>query len=478
MSFSGIAGLALAALVAAAAPPERLEADVICTVAGEPVRLKDFELALFLDDHALVQKNVMPFLVQERVVRQVVSDKGVTVKAALVDGYMKDLDRQLRDRQLRKTQKRTLAEHLKSVGMDEKFFRRKLETTLGLYYLVGGKERPSVGMSDPVIRGRMNARLARLAAKAKVETDLAKLPPGVAATINGEKVSTAEAGRVARMSFTLMHRQMRLAYLLRFVVARQEFRRRGLKFTAADIDYQIKLASAQQRTQLDGTKFSMEEILRKLGRDVDLLKRQYGFRRAAMLSRMVKDGVTEAELRSLFEKAPARFGHGMPKASHILLRTADETGRPLSARKRRQARSTAKKLYAKLTGRKKYDFARLAGEHSEDTRTKDVGGNLGFINPSRRYRERLARAADKRKVVRDVVADTAYALKVGEISKPVLDADGYHVIKVTEISEVSFKEARPLVLAAAVRARRNALEAKLTRAAQVRRGPAWFGSKK
>ena len=159
-------------------------------------------------------------------------------------------------------------------------------------------------------------------------------------------------------------------------------------------------------------------------------------------------------------------------------RTADASGRPLSGRARRRARSTANKLYAKLTGRTAQDFARLAGAHSQDTRTKDVGGNLGFINPARRYKERLASAADKRKVARDVVADTAYSLKVGGISKPVLGAAGYHIVKVTEISEVSFKEARPLVLAAAVRARRNALEAKLTKAVHVRRGPAWFGSKK
>lgn len=457
MSFPGIANLVLATLLAAAAPPEGRDADVICTINDEPIRLSDLEKALFLDDHAMVQKNVMPLLVKERVVRQVISDKGITVRAAVVKGYMKDLDAQFR-----KTQKMGLSAYLRTSGVDEGFFKRKLETTLGLYYLVGGKLRPSVGMSDPAVRQRMNAQLAQLEAKARIQTDMAKLPPGVAAVINGEKVSAAEAGRVARMSFTLKHKKMRLVGLQRFLVVRQEFRRRGLKFTAADLDYQIKLASARQRVEVGGTKFSMEDILNRLGRDLELLKRQYGFRRVAMLSRMVKDGVTEKELRAAFEKDPASFGHGVPKASHVLVKTVDERGRPFSARARRRAKSLASKLHQKLTGRTKYDFARLAGEQSQDKNTKDVGGNLGYISPARR------------KGGKDVVANAAYRMKVGGISRPVLGRDGWHIVKVTEISEVTFKEARPLVLAAAMRAHRNALEAKLTKTAKVKRGPAWF----
>ncbi len=457
MSFPGIANLVLATLLAAAAPPEGPDAGVICTVNDEPLRLSDLEDALFLDDYALVKKNVMPILVKERVVRQVISDKGITVKAAAVDGYMKDLDVQFR-----RSEKMSLARYLKANSMDEGFFRRKLETTLGLYYLVGGKGRPSVGMSDPAMRATMNARLAQLAAKARIQVDLAKLPPGVAAVINGEKISAAEAGRVARMSFTLKHKKLRLLGLQRFVAVRQELRRRGLKFAPADLDYQVKLASAQQRAEVDGTKFSMAEILLRLGRDIKLLKRQYGFRRVAMLSRMVKDGVTEKELRAAFEKDPATFGHGVPKASHILIMTVDEKRRPLSARARRKAKSLARKLHQKLTGRPRYDFARLAGESSQDKLTKDVGGNLGYISPARR------------KGGKDVVANAAYRMKVGGISRPVLGRDGWHIVRVTEISEITFKDARPVVLAAAVRALRNALEAKLLKAAKVKRGPAWF----
>ncbi|MHC4915845.1 MAG: hypothetical protein ACYTGB_10175, partial [Planctomycetota bacterium] len=175
MVFSGVGELVLATVLAAAGPTPKLEADVICLVNDEPLRLRDLERALFFDEHQHVQKNVLPFLVQERAVRQVMSDKGVTVRPADVDAYLQDLDRQFR-----RSQRKTLTDYLRSIRMDHDFFRRKLETTLGLFYLAGGKGRPSEGMNEAAVQTRMNAMVAQLVARAKVQSDVKELPEGVA----------------------------------------------------------------------------------------------------------------------------------------------------------------------------------------------------------------------------------------------------------------------------------------------------------
>ncbi len=461
MVVSGVTELVLAAVLSAAGPTPKLDADVICVVNGEPLRLGDIERALFFDEHQHVEKNVLPFLVQERVVRQTMSDKGVSVRPADVDGYLQDLDRQFRQ-----LQGKTLTDYLRSIRMDHDFFRRKLETTLGLFYLAGGKGRPSKGMSEAGVQTRMNAMVANLVARAKVVSDLKDLPEGVAATVNGEKITIAEAGRVARMSFPEDKKKMWVHQLQRFFIVRQELSRRGLKLTADDLDYQIKLASSARTTRIGEVEFPLEKILEKLGRDVDLLKMQCGFQRVAMLTKMVRAEVTDKQLRALFEENPARFGDGVPKASHILIKTVDDKGRPLSDRDQRRARKLAEAIYKRLTGDRE-DFAKLAGECSQDPKTRDRGGEVGYQDPARRGKLDST-------FPQDVIARTAYALKAGEVSRPVFSRVGWHLVKVTELHRIKFEEAKPLILAAAVRARRNVLEAELIKKTTVRLGPAKF----
>ncbi|MHC4917652.1 MAG: peptidylprolyl isomerase, partial [Planctomycetota bacterium] len=254
--------------------------------------------------------------------------------------------------------------------------------------------------------------------------------------------------------------------LQRLFVARQELRRRGLKLTEDDLDYQIRLASSARTTKLGEVEFPLEKILEKLGRDLAMLKKQYGFRRVAMLTKMVRDDVDEKKLRALFDANPARFGDGVPKASHILIKVVDEKGQPLTRRDQRKAKELAESIHKRLT-RGREDFAKLAGECSQDAKTKDRGGELGYQDPARRSKLDSVH-------VEDVVARTAYALKAGEVSRPVFSEAGWHVVKVTEVHRVKFEDAKPLILAAAIRARRNALEAALVKKTTVRLGPARF----
>ncbi len=452
MVFAGLNSALLAVTLAAAGPAPQLDADVVAVVNGEPIRLGAVDRALFLDDHAQYVKEIRPFLIRERVVRQKMSDKGISVRASEVSGYFKDLDRML------KTQRKTsLREQLRRQGMTEAFFMRKCRQVVGLYRLVGGKGRASRHLNDARINGAMNALLGKLEANARKVTDLNKLPAGTAAVVNGEKISIAQAGEIARIGFSSSVKRERLKVLIYYVLARQELRRRKLEFSKDDLEYQIHLATAAKATRIGEKEFPLEKVLKKLGRDVTLLKKQYGFQAVAMLTKMVKSQVTDKELIKAFKKEGARFGNGVPKASHIRIKAVDRRGKMLSARARRRKQDLAESIYKQLVDERQ-DFAKLAGEHSEDERTAGLGGNLGFISYS--------------KIKGNAVARTAYRLKVGEISRPVFSRDGWHIVKVTEINRVNFDAAKPLVLASIVGKHRAELLNELQKKAEIKPGPA------
>ncbi|MED2766077.1 peptidylprolyl isomerase PrsA, partial [Bacillus thuringiensis] len=90
------------------------------------------------------------------------------------------------------------------------------------------------------------------------------------------------------------------------------------------------------------------------------------------------------------------------KASHILVKDED----------------TAKKVKEELGQGKAFED--LAKQYSEDTGSKEKGGDLGYFGPGKMVKE---------------FEEAAYKLKKDEISEPVKSQFGYHIIKVTDIKE-------------------------------------------
>jgi hypothetical protein len=83
---------------------------------------------------------------------------------------------------------------------------------------------------------------------------------------------------------------------------------------------------------------------------------------------------------------------------------------------------TADEALARITEIKKQldagaDFATLAKQYSEDTGTKDQGGELGWFGRGQMVKE---------------FEDAAFALQPGQVSDPVKTQFGYHLIKVEE----------------------------------------------
>jgi len=126
-------------------------------------------------------------------------------------------------------------------------------------------------------------------------------------------------------------------------------------------------------------------------------------------STMVSDDDVVAEARNVYEQTKTNIGErGLIRPAHIFLRTPQKATTAELENIKLRVDSIYKVL---LDGA---DFAELAKKVSQDRRSAARGGELAWIGPKQSLQE---------------FEDAAYALKVGEMSKPVLTAAGYHIIK-------------------------------------------------
>ena len=122
----------------------------------------------------------------------------------------------------------------------------------------------------------------------------------------------------------------------------------------------------------------------------------------------VNDSDIVAEARLVYDKTKERIGErGLIKPAHILIYVEQKA----PAEKLEKARLRADSLYNVLKGGA--DFAELAKKYSQDPGSAKNGGELPWLHPGQTLKE---------------FEDAAYALKTGEMSKPVRSPVGYHII--------------------------------------------------
>jgi len=117
--------------------------------------------------------------------------------------------------------------------------------------------------------------------------------------------------------------------------------------------------------------------------------------------RAVQPKITDAKIKERYDELSAKFKpQDEVRARHILVKTEDE----------------ANDLIKQIKGGA--DFAKLAGEKSDDKGSAKQGGDLGYF-----AHDAMVKA----------FADAAFGMKAGDISdKPVKTEFGYHVIKVED----------------------------------------------
>ncbi|MGZ8999242.1 MAG: peptidylprolyl isomerase [Allosphingosinicella sp.] len=150
--------------------------------------------------------------------------------------------------------------------------------------------------------------------------------------------------------------------------------------------------------------------------DTPEFKRKQAFGRNKLLMEGLlvsvgKAALTDDAMRKVYDEALKQMGEEKEvHARHILFRTpaGDEKAG-------KDAEDKAKAVIVRL--KKGEDFAKLAGELTEDPSGKANGGDLGYFSKEQMVPE---------------FSDTAFKLEKGQISEPVKTQFGWHVIKVED----------------------------------------------
>lgn len=130
---------------------------------------------------------------------------------------------------------------------------------------------------------------------------------------------------------------------------------------------------------------------------------------------LINEADVEAQAQTIYKDTKEHIGpDGLVSPAHILLRLTQQTDND----EQKKIKERADSIYNEIM--KGTDFAEMAGKYSEDPGSAQNGGMIGQISRGQTLKE---------------FEDAAFALKDGEVSKPILSPVGYHIIKMMEHAE-------------------------------------------
>lgn len=126
----------------------------------------------------------------------------------------------------------------------------------------------------------------------------------------------------------------------------------------------------------------------------------------------VTDADVERKAQEIYENTKRSIGpDGLVKVAHVFLRV----GQKATQEQQDEAKARIDSIYGALKAGA--DFAETAQKHSQDYGTAQKGGELPWLSHGQTLKE---------------FDEAAFALKVGEMSQPVLSPAGYHIIYMKE----------------------------------------------
>ena len=194
--------------------------------------------------------------------------------------------------------------------------------------------------------------------------------------------------------------------------------------------YQAMFRSDDQITkllerQIDNILFSQEARRLQLDQDPTVRYKIEEFTKGMLTQALIDTQVnksvtvTDGEIEEYYKKHQDEFQ--VPekiKVSHILIAVAPDA--PESEKKEKKAQ--AEEIHAKAKAGE--DFSGLAKKYSDDTKTKNRGGVLGFFSKGSKNPE---------------LEKAAFSLKKDEVSNPILTPKGYQIIKLLDTKEATTK---------------------------------------
>lgn len=128
---------------------------------------------------------------------------------------------------------------------------------------------------------------------------------------------------------------------------------------------------------------------------------------------LVTPAAEEREVRAYYEQMVTSLeGKQLIQPAHIFVRVQQQA----TADQQAAAKTRIDSIYAVLQSG--VDFAKLAGETSEDRQTAMRGGVIGWIGPHQLLKE---------------VEEKAYSLQVGETTAPFLSTVGWHIMRLNDM---------------------------------------------
>ena len=270
------------------------------------------------------------------------------------------------------------------------------------------------------------------------------LPAELAATVNGDAITNAEveqafarAAASRGMPLDSVPADQKPGVLK--MILDDMINERLVTKAASAIKIETAAVDAEFEKIREARKATVEDVKKELagmGMTIETLKADIAKRmqQRQWVDEQIKGkaaDATEAEAKEFYEKNPQHFEQPeQVRASHILFMLKQDAAPA-------KVTETMKKAEAAVVRANKEDFAKLAGELSEEPGAKERGGDLDFF-------------PRKGKMV-ESFAEAAFKLKKDEVApEPVRSEFGYHVIKVTDRKaggKQAFDEAKPRILA-------------------------------
>lgn len=251
------------------------------------------------------------------------------------------------------------------------------------------------------------------------------VPGAVAATVNGQPISTVELQRETDRRFG----KEVLRDLIHQCLIQQQAERQKLKVDNQAIEQRLTLMKSQPQVQagLQSGELREEDLRRNLATLIPL-------------DQMVEEKLTEQEEEAYFQLHQEELER--VEVRHILVSTVEEADK-----------------VAQLARKPKADFAALAKTHSQDPQTRDRGGHMGWLH---------------RNELEPELAEELFSLKEGEVSDPLTGGDGIHVFCVTQ-RQVGLQALLPTVRERLVAEKRGEFLEKLKAQARIEVFPPYQG---
>jgi parvulin-like peptidyl-prolyl isomerase len=238
----------------------------------------------------------------------------------------------------------------------------------------------------------------------------------IAAKVNGEAVTVAEAEREFRQAYGERkmpdaERQQLLKASLAQVIDRRlvlaHLAATGQAASSQDVDF----ALAQFEKDLKSQELTLQEHLKQVGLSRDEVRRSLAWKLS--WQRYLQKHLTDENLQKYFERYRPEYDGSELRVAQVLFKLpAEADAAAIAAVKDKAAQLKAEIAAGTLT------FTAAAKQHSQAP-SAAAGGDIGWIERHKPMPEEFSKAA--------------FSLKTGEVSQPLVSPFGVHLITVLEV---------------------------------------------